>query len=103
METFGPPLPVAQLSLICSHACSGEDGVRQLPPTFTSQFSHNTGLPGGTASVGCSTASALQAHTHARPPALGGQRQAQLVLALGRGSMETLQEVSPVDRTHFSL
>lgn len=53
--------------------------------------------------MGCSTASALQAHTHARPSAPGGQIQAQLVLALGRRLMETHQEASPGGETHFSL
>lgn len=53
--------------------------------------------------MGCSTASALQAHTHARPSAPEGKTQAQLVLALGRGLMETHQEASPGDETHFSL
>lgn len=44
--------------------------------------------------MGCGTASALQAHTHARPPAQEGQGHTQLVPSPGKGSRETHQEVS---------
>lgn len=53
--------------------------------------------------IGCGTVSALQAHTHARPPAQEGQGQNQLVLSPGTESIEIHQKVSPDNRIHYFL
>lgn len=71
------------LSLPSSHATQGFQ--EELPPWVAAQhpLSRRTPMPGH------------------QPPE--GQGHTQLVLALSRGSTKTHQEVSPGDRTHFSL